>query len=65
MQDRISAKEYNIMAAKPLKMRNVKTVADGRIFDSKKEADYYCQLKILKRQGEIIDFFPASIIFSP
>lgn len=39
-------------------MRNVKTVVDGRIFDSQKEADYYCQLKILKRQGEIIDFFP-------
>lgn len=58
MQDRISAKEYNAMAAKPSKMRNIKTMVDGRIFDSQKEADYYCQLKILKRHGEIIDFLP-------
>lgn len=33
-----------------------KTVIDGIIFDSKAEAAYYNQLKILKRAGEIKDF---------
>lgn len=37
-------------------MRNVKTVIDGIKFDSKKEAERYCELKILKRIGEIKDF---------
>jgi hypothetical protein len=57
MQDRISAAEYQRMTVKPSKMRNVKTVVDGRMFDSKKEADYYYLLKAQKQQGEIIDFF--------
>lgn len=43
---------------KPTKMRNVKTEVDGRLFDSQKEANYYCELKISKQAGEIIDFFP-------
>ena len=38
------------------KYRNHKTKVDGITFDSKKEADYYCQLKLLKRAGEIKDF---------
>lgn len=38
------------------KYNNIKTTVDGIKFDSKKEADYYCQLKILKRAGEIKDF---------
>lgn len=38
------------------KYKNIKTVIDDITFDSKKEADYYCQLKILKRAGEIKDF---------
>ena len=42
---------------KPNKYRNVKTEVDGIRFDSLKEANYYCQLKLLKRQGEIVDFF--------
>jgi hypothetical protein len=42
---------------KLLKMHNVKTEVDGRLFDSQKEANYYCDLKIRKQIGEIIDFF--------
>jgi len=38
-------------------MRNIKTVIDGILFDSQKEADHYCELKFLKQRGDIIDFF--------
>jgi hypothetical protein len=38
------------------KYGNRKTVVDGITFDSKLEADYYCQLKILKRTGHVTDF---------
>lgn len=37
------------------KYNNQKTVVDGIEFDSKKEAEYYCQLKLLKKAGEIKD----------
>jgi hypothetical protein len=49
--------EYKSMSNNSkLKYRNQKTIVDGIIFDSKKEADYYMQLKILKQNGNIIDF---------
>lgn len=38
------------------KYRAKKTVVDGITFDSKREAEYYCELKLLKRAGEILDF---------
>lgn len=38
------------------KYRNIKTQVDGITFDSKKEAEYYCKLKLLKQAGEIKDF---------
>lgn len=41
---------------KKSKYGNAKTIIDGIEFDSMKEADYYCQLKLLKRAGEIRDF---------
>lgn len=41
---------------KKSKYRNVKTTVDGITFDSKKEAEYYCKLKLLKQAGEIKDF---------
>lgn len=41
---------------KKSKYNNIKTEMDGIKFDSRKEADYYCQLKLLKRAGEIRDF---------
>lgn len=33
-----------------------KTTVDGITFDSKKEADYYCELRIMKMAGEVIGF---------
>lgn len=39
--------------AVPLKYRNVKTVVDGITFDSKKEANRWCELKLLEKAGEI------------
>lgn len=41
---------------KKSKYKNIKTIVDGIEFDSRKEADYYCQLKLLKKAGEIKDF---------
>ena len=41
---------------KKSKYNNKKTIVDGITFDSKKEAEYYCNLKTLKRAGEIKDF---------
>ncbi|ABR48750.1 protein of unknown function DUF1064 [Alkaliphilus metalliredigens QYMF] len=38
------------------KYNNKKTTVDAIEFDSKKEADYYHQLKLLKQAGEIKDF---------
>lgn len=38
------------------KYRAKKTVVDGIIFDSKKEADFYCELKMLKMGGVVKDF---------
>ncbi|CAB4157578.1 Protein of unknown function DUF1064 [uncultured Caudovirales phage] len=41
------------MTLRPLKFRNIKTVADGIVFDSQKEARRYGELKLLQRAGEI------------
>jgi hypothetical protein len=38
------------------KYYNKKPVVDGITFDSQKEANYYCELKIKKRAGKIKDF---------
>ncbi len=38
------------------KFKNKKPVVDGITFDSQKEANYYCELKIQKRAGVIKDF---------
>lgn len=38
------------------KYGNKKTVVDGIQFDSQKEANFYCELKLLKKAGEIKDF---------
>lgn len=37
------------------KYSNQKVTIDGETFDSKKEANRYCELKLLERAGEIID----------
>lgn len=36
-----------------MKYKNVKTTVDGFKFDSKKEANRYCNLKLLQKAGEI------------
>ncbi len=35
------------------KYRNIKTIVDGIPFDSRKEANRYCELKLLQRAGQI------------
>jgi hypothetical protein len=57
--NRMSVEEYRELTGQKQssKMRNVKTEADGIIFDSAKEARHYLELKILKNRGLIIDFF--------
>lgn len=37
------------------KYLNIKTTIDGIRFDSKKEANYYAQLKLLKLAGEVVN----------
>ena len=41
---------------KKSKYNNKKVIVDGIKFDSKKEAEYYCQLKLLKQAGRIKDY---------
>ena len=40
----------------PRKYRNIKTEVDGITFDSKAEADRYCELRAAKRAGAIQGF---------
>ena len=56
---RMSLEQYNYYLKnqkRRSKHNNKKTVIDGITFDSKKEAEYYCKLKILKKAGEIKEF---------
>jgi hypothetical protein len=39
--------------AKPSKYRNVKTVVDGIVFDSKREAQYWHELTLREKAGDI------------
>ena len=48
--------EFRRPAAKVSKYGNKKTVIDDIKFDSKKEADYYCELKLLKKAGRVLTF---------
>lgn len=41
------------MTLRPLKYKNIKTVADGIVFDSQKEARRYGELRLLERAKEI------------
>lgn len=49
---------------KKSKYSNKKSVVDGITFDSKKEAEYYCSLKLLKRAGIVkeIELQPKFIL---
>lgn len=56
---RMSLEQYNYYLKnqkRRSKHNNKKTVIDGITFDSKKEAEYYCKLKILEKAGEIKEF---------
>jgi len=56
--DRLNAKRGAKMPAHvPVKSkyRNVRTVIDGERFDSKREAEYWKELKLRERAGEIAD----------
>lgn len=46
------------------KYGNLKQVFDGITFDSKRESDYYLNLKLLKKAGEVIDieFHPKYLL---
>lgn len=48
--------ELGKIEPKKAKYNNEKIIVDGFLFDSTREANYYSQLKILKRVGEIKDF---------
>lgn len=47
---------------KPSKYYNNKTEVDGIVFDSLKEANYYCELKLLK-QAKLITGFERQVTF--
>lgn len=60
MKDQITSAEFKEYF-KPeikgrMKYRNIKTEIDGIKFDSKKEANYYKKLCLLKQSGEVTDF---------
>ena len=53
------ARQYGL-TDKPKKKRSkfnaVKTKVDGITFDSKREAEYYCELKLRQKTGEILGY---------
>lgn len=49
-------KEYTDRANKKSKYKAQKTSIDGHVFDSKKEAEYYCELKNRLRADDIKGF---------
>lgn len=49
-------KEYQKKGNKKSKYGAVKTSVDGQTFDSKKEADFYCELKLRLQGGDIKGF---------
>jgi len=55
MNNRMTVAEYQeyLVKQKPGKYNNIKTEIDGIKFDSTKEANRYCELKLLLRAGKI------------
>lgn len=43
------------MTLRPLKFRNIKTMVDGFVFDSQKEARRYGELKLMQAHDQIAD----------
>ena len=52
-EEQYAARFRKPAATKPSKHRNVKTLLDGIIFDSKVEAERYAELKFLEKAGDI------------
>ena len=54
-EPRLSAEEYRSIAGKPRrnKFGARKTVVGGITFDSKREAEYYAELKLREKAGEV------------
>src|ERR1035441_5685564 len=67
----MTAKEYQALVKgkkKPSKFRNVKVEVDGRVFDSKKEAARYVELKQLLQAHQIQAFecqkkYPYQVVY--
>lgn len=57
MTERISSQQYRARAAKPKRSKygSKRTLFDGILFDSKAEAQYYANLKLRERAGEVTD----------
>lgn len=54
--ERMTAAQFReLMKKKPSKYRAKRTEVDGIKFDSQLEANYYCELKMLQRAGEVTD----------
>lgn len=49
-------REYQKKGNRKSKYGAIKTSVDGHVFDSKKEADYYCNLKLRLQGGDIKGF---------
>ena len=60
MQEHWSLEQYKEYQKNKSRKRSkygaVKTSVDGQTFDSKKEADYYCELKLRLQSGDIKGF---------
>ena len=66
--DRMTAEEYQeyvrsgrmpdrMMQPKESKYHNKRTVIDGKNFDSKKEGNYYAELRMMEQAKEVTRFF--------
>lgn len=52
---RLSASKLKELGIKPNKYRNQKVEVDGHLFDSKREAEVYAELKLLQKHGDVKD----------
>ena len=53
MTTHITVEEFRKLAKKPAKYRSKITVVDGIKFRSKKEANFYCELKLAREAGTV------------
>ncbi len=57
MSESISIEEYRkLVGTGQTKYKSRSTVVDGIVFQSQKEANYYCRLKMLVQTGEVLYF---------